>query len=969
MKGFNLFCLFVFLCAVINATANSSYNQDSLQIIEDYKKGVNYYRGGLFDSAIFYLNKSDSLAQKRQNSFRHFRAQFGIASCWIARGEYSQADEIYRDALLNISQEEEQSKELLAMAYQGLGLIQYYLQNFDKSIYHYTNTKNIRESYFGVEHIETAKIYANIGLVFELLSMYDSSIYYQKKATQIFRNSVGEDHLYVGRMYYNMANSYNEKGEFLQAVTLVQNAITIREKHHGKYHFQVARAYERLGDIYNIQSLFSKANECFSKGVQIREQLNIKEESRDLGALYQRLALTSAYNNDFEKAFSYIDKGQRILAKSIGTDNPEYLIGEMIYGDIYFEGSNFKKAIDHYSTYISEYEKRKLNYNYSFIEAHYDKGIALSFLKEYEASNMVLRRCLKILEMPESDSTVNYSAPVLALKVCSVISNNYLKMNQFDKALESIVFSERVIEKVRSYFVNKGDIEDVNKIWNDNNQLGVRICHSLYNETKSSEFLKQMFEYINKNKGALINAKLNDALAKKTFEIPDSVRLREQNLIALFASKRSELHSVSKGESLVALEEINSIQFELEEIQHYYKLNNPDYYLSKTKNEYLSLDEYQESLTKNELSLHLHFSDSLYYLLMVSNDKIKTHVSSSDKALMMIDSLRGLIMNKESSIDPISSQLYNLLFAPVDDMIQDYSYLKIFSDGKLNYLPLEILIDGQGDYLFTQHQMSYAISPELLRRAKNKTLDGNRNELLSFAPEFGVDNLFASLDVVRGELASIPGAFEEVNLLQKIFSGEAFTSKAATESNFKKTADKYGMIHMATHAVVDDEYPDKSRLVFNINNDSINDGYLHAYEIYNLDLNAQLVTLSACNTGFGHIKKGEGVMSLSRAFAYAGVPATVVSLWPASDKSTPELMKHFYQNLKDGQAKDVALNNARKQYLETAMGKARHPFYWGGFVLIGDNSPIVQKANWWLWLSLATVLLIVIAVYRRKQSV
>ena len=203
--------------------------------------------------------------------------------------------------------------------------------------------------------------------------------------------------------------------------------------------------------------------------------------------------------------------------------------------------------------------------------------------------------------------------------------------------------------------------------------------------------------------------------------------------------------------------------------------------------------------------------------------------------------------------------------------------------------------------------------------------------------------------MVRSELSKLPGALNEVNALSDILDNQAFINQEATETNFRKNAQDYGMIHLATHAIVDENSAESARLVFNLEADSTNDGYLYPHEIYNLELNAQLVTLSACNTGFGKIKKGEGVMSLSRAFAYAGVPATVVSLWPASDKSTPELMKYFYQNLTDGQAKDIALNNARKQYLSTATGKARHPFYWGGFVLIGDNTPIKKGVNMLLW--------------------
>ena len=190
----------------------------------------------------------------------------------------------------------------------------------------------------------------------------------------------------------------------------------------------------------------------------------------------------------------------------------------------------------------------------------------------------------------------------------------------------------------------------------------------------------------------------------------------------------------------------------------------------------------------------------------------------------------------------------------------------------------------------------------------------------------------------------------------------------ATETNFKNDLNGYSVIHLATHAIVDDEKPQYSRLVFNLS-DSLNDGYLHAYEIYSMDIDAKLVSLSACNTGFGTVQKGEGVMSLSHAFAYAGVPSTLVSLWPASDKSTPEIMRLFYTNLQSGMNKDVALRQAKLSYLETSAGKARHPFYWGGFILIGDVESIESSWSTIYWIAGGIFLLIlIVGISRRNVS-
>ncbi|MEL6988581.1 MAG: CHAT domain-containing protein, partial [Bacteroidota bacterium] len=117
-------------------------------------------------------------------------------------------------------------------------------------------------------------------------------------------------------------------------------------------------------------------------------------------------------------------------------------------------------------------------------------------------------------------------------------------------------------------------------------------------------------------------------------------------------------------------------------------------------------------------------------------------------------------------------------------------------------------------------------------------------------------------------------------------------------------------------------------------------------ELCNMNLNAQLAVLSACNTGSGSYKKGEGNMSLSRAFNYAGVPTTVHSLWKVPDEATSSIMLKFYEGLKNGLRKDEALKNAKSSYLENNVIPERaHPYYWAGFVLNGNESPILIEAK------------------------
>ena len=175
------------------------------------------------------------------------------------------------------------------------------------------------------------------------------------------------------------------------------------------------------------------------------------------------------------------------------------------------------------------------------------------------------------------------------------------------------------------------------------------------------------------------------------------------------------------------------------------------------------------------------------------------------------------------------------------------------------------------------------------------------------------------------------------------------------------------------HAVPDSINPLSSRLLFTYNAaDTLEDNDLTAAEIYAMRLRADLAVLSACQTGYGKINRGEGVMSLSRAFAYAGVNTTLMSLWKVPDGATQEIMVNFYKNLQDGQAKDDALHNAKLDYLDKhGQNEGANPIYWAGFVPAGNMSAMDMTNNdtyRWLVVGLLAVLVGVVLYLRKNLS-
>jgi CHAT domain-containing protein len=194
----------------------------------------------------------------------------------------------------------------------------------------------------------------------------------------------------------------------------------------------------------------------------------------------------------------------------------------------------------------------------------------------------------------------------------------------------------------------------------------------------------------------------------------------------------------------------------------------------------------------------------------------------------------------------------------------------------------------------------------------------------------------------------------EVNTIGKLTNGTVYNSFNATEAAFKAEAGNYGVLHFATHGILNHKYPLYSSLV--LLGDDTEDGLLHTYELYNMQLNAELVALSACNTGVGAIQKGEGAMSVARGFSYAGCPNIAMTLWPISDQATQILMENFYRNLMRGMPKAEALRKAKLTFLEAGSGLICVPSVWSGLSLVGtpDKLHSLQtlslSSDWMNWL-------------------
>ncbi|MFH1195527.1 MAG: CHAT domain-containing protein [bacterium] len=193
------------------------------------------------------------------------------------------------------------------------------------------------------------------------------------------------------------------------------------------------------------------------------------------------------------------------------------------------------------------------------------------------------------------------------------------------------------------------------------------------------------------------------------------------------------------------------------------------------------------------------------------------------------------------------------------------------------------------------------------------------------------------------ELPKLLYSTSEVERIAEMLDGDIIFENKLIKQQLLKRLEDYDILHFATHAEVNDLVPLSSNLKINSENDST--GSIYLYEIYGLNLKAQMAVLSACNTGIGKMIKSEGMISLARAFKYANCSSVITSLWEVGDKSTSEIMTGFYSSLIKNQPKDIALREAKLKYINESNSKTASPYYWAGIIPMGDSSPLHFKDN------------------------
>ena len=323
--------------------------------------------------------------------------------------------------------------------------------------------------------------------------------------------------------------------------------------------------------------------------------------------------------------------------------------------------------------------------------------------------------------------------------------------------------------------------------------------------------------------------------------------------------------------------------------------------------------------------------------------------------------------------------LFSILIAPVEDYFISERVL-ISPDNLLSYLPFETLPVKNSsnsnlsykeiEFMMEEYDISYTYSATFMaENLRNKKSNGSK--VIAFAPDYSdpvnIQELYQKRQQQGNILYDLPYARMEAEYVSKKLGGKLLINESARESEFKKDAPDFDIIHLAMHTVLDDDNPMRSTLIFSPDSTGTEDRFLRTYEIYNIPLKARMVVLSSCNTGTGKLFSGEGILSLARGFIYSGCESVVMSMWEIEDRAGTDIVKLYYDYLKKGYSKSMSLRKARIDFLRKADQLRAHPYFWSTLVVYGDNSPIIRPV-WPRFLIAALIILIaVVLIYHLRK--
>ncbi len=743
----------------------------------------------------------------------------------------------------------------------------------------------------------------------------------------------------------NLALIYSDQGKFDEVKSIIRNLITSFIGMYGVNDYSVADQYIILGKVLIQQDLQDSAMFYLNKAKEIYNQYdNVEEYIVQIDRLYADAWMTMKVNTKNEIEF----RKQKT--------------------------KNLKEAAKYYMQCLNRL-------NDDIAPGH----IRFDTLKKskYQIINLQIIRQLSRTWTQIGQLTIEEPEE---------------RKEYYEYALNAMVAASELAMHMRTSFISEESKLLFSELQRDIFTQTMETAYELYELTEEIQYFNMSLVNAGRAKSAVLVDNIGEAEAREYSLIPDSL-IRLENLYnaniayyqeKLFQTSSGDNPNTSKANSYREL--IFKNEQDRDDLRALLEKNYPEYFELKYQRKNLNIKDIQRSLKRNESIIEYVITKTPdsnsgdVYILAISKDQLLFEKIPYDESFIekiitvqQLLSYKGFInsgLAEFRNYCNYSYEVYRKLIEPILPVIIG-KRVTIIPDGILNYIPFEALITQKVNtgsihyhdlpYLLHEFPISYHYSQELLIRNKSENRTSGKR-VLALAPDYQLAQ-YPNDNTTR--LASIPGTFEEVNFINDLLDADTFVGLEATEQKFRNISGDYDILHLAMHTIINDSLPMFSRLAFSpVNQDTGDDGWLNTADIYNLQLNARMTVLSACDTGTGVLRTGEGVMSLARGFLYAGSPTMVMTLWEVEDRSGTEIMKEFYKNLKAGKPVDIALRNAKLEHIKHSDPFTSHPHFWLGYISIGLNEPIFRGYDYIFYITLSIIMVLVIfdQWYRKKGS-
>lgn len=500
----------------------------------------------------------------------------------------------------------------------------------------------------------------------------------------------------------------------------------------------------------------------------------------------------------------------------------------------------------------------------------------------------------------------------------------------------------------------------------------IKVCLELFNKTRDPLYKNLAFKYAEQSKAAVLLSMLRSNDGSKIGLIPKAYKLTEDSLnYELNLINHMLTGQITDSVKLALNFQIGKVARKRQTLEDMYRKKYPSYFQLKNSPFIISPQEVQKNLKKDECVLEYLLTKNFLILYYFDKQKfiIKTDTLKNVNLASLAEGFYQRVQSfhienyKPDSIKQYADEayaLYSILIKPFEKEINGKKII-IIGDNILNQLPFEALLTEKPKnpksyknlpYLIKKNAVSYAPSFAFLGELRKRPQIDRKAKLLAIAPIYSSlklnDTISRSLLAMRSDtslLSALPNAKKEIKFAHKMAGGRLLKDKDASETEFKSIAQNYDILHLATHGLVNNVSPLQSKLLFADSKEQPDDGFLHTYEIYNLQQSSQLVILSACNTGVGKNYGGEGMISLARGFLSSGSRSVMMTLWSVNDMSSSHLIQGFYKHMKDGKPLYTALTESKIDYLNTTDNLHSHPYFWTGYAIYGDASVTLRIFN------------------------